>query len=115
VQAGGLTCGADGWLRACRLRACRTPDVADVSDAADARQMYIDGYVPDYYYTYKARYAPDARAIIDWIEREVPPCPPPTPYQQPASASCAVMKPKSNHRSSTRFRTWSSRSRRSQR
>ena len=33
-------------------------------------QMYIDGYVPDYYYTYKAKYAPDARAIQRWVEQE---------------------------------------------
>ena len=32
--------------------------------------MYIDGYVPDYYYTYKATYAPDARAIMLWVEQE---------------------------------------------
>ena len=31
-------------------------------------QMYIDGYVPDYFYTYKAKYAPDARAIALWVE-----------------------------------------------
>ena len=33
-------------------------------------QMYIDGYVPDYFYTYKAKYAPDARAIARWVEEQ---------------------------------------------
>ncbi len=32
--------------------------------------MYIDGYVPDYFYTYKAKYAPDARAIARWVEEQ---------------------------------------------
>ena len=27
-------------------------------------------YVPDYYYTYRAKYAPDARAIARWVEDE---------------------------------------------
>ena len=33
-------------------------------------QMYIDGYVPDYFYTYNFKFAPDAKSIVKWIESE---------------------------------------------